>query len=263
MNLEVSAPIGSIFDTHAHYDDLRFEKIRNEILRELPLAGVCGIINCGINEQSSLACIAIAEQFDYCYAAVGYHPEDIKTDEITLRGIENACSHEKVVAIGEIGLDYHWDTPPERQKAWFKAQLELANRLSMPVIVHDREAHGDTLDILCEYTPKGVLHCFSGSVEMARKLLSIGMYIGVGGVVTFGNARKLVEVVNVLPMDRILLETDAPYLAPEPYRGQLCHSAHIALTAAKIAEIKGISVTEVFTVCKKNAESLFFGKSSE
>ena len=164
----------------------------------------------------------------------------------------------KVVAVGEVGLDYHYDfSPRERQLEIFERQLILANKLDLPVIVHDREAHEDTMRLLIKHKPRGVVHCFSGSAEMAREIVKLGMYIGIGGAVTFKNAKKPVEVVEYLPLDRLLLETDAPYMTPVPFRGQRCDSAHIAYTAEKIAEIKGIDVQKLIDICNENAKRLF------
>ena len=245
-----------IFDSHAHYDDKKFDKIRDELLEDLPRHGVCGVINCGCDTESSKKALEFAEKYSYIYAAVGVHPENIGGG--TVSEIEALSRHKKCVAIGEIGLDYYWVSDnKEKQKAIFEEQLILANRLNLPVIVHDREAHADTLELLKKHRPKGVVHSFSGSCEMAREILNIGMYIGIGGVITFKNARKLPEVVEMLPEDRLLLETDAPYLTPVPYRGETNHSAMIFFTAKKIAEIRNTTVEQVLTSARKNAENLF------
>ena len=245
-----------IFDSHAHYDDKKFEEIRDSLLENLPQHGVCGIISCGCDTESSKKALAFAEKYPYIYAAVGVHPENIGGG--TALEIEGLAKHKKCVAIGEIGLDYYWVSDNrEEQKALFEEQLLLANRLRLPVIVHDRDAHADTLEILKKYRPKGVVHSFSGSRDMAQEILKLGMYIGIGGVITFKNAKKLPEVVEILPEDRFLLETDAPYLTPVPYRGKINHSAMIYFTAEKIAEIRNTSVEHILEVTKKNAEKLF------
>lgn len=245
-----------IFDSHAHYDDAKFDKIRDELLDSLPRQGVCGVINCGCDTESSKIALAFAEKYPYIYAAVGVHPENIGGG--TVLEIEALSQHKKCVAIGEIGLDYYWVSDnKQEQKALFEEQLILANRLNLPVIVHDREAHADTLELLKKHRPKGVVHSFSGSREMAREILNIGMYIGIGGVITFKNARKLPEVVEMLPEDRLLLETDAPYLTPVPYRGEINHSAMIFFTAKKIAEIRNTTDEQVLSSARKNAEKLF------
>ncbi len=249
--------LSGIFDTHSHYDDNKFSETREELLSELFDLGLEGIITCGCDIPSSKNAIELAEKYEKIYAAVGFHPENLPETEPNLSELETLLKHKKVVALGEIGLDYHWDTPRERQFKWFRAQLELSKNLDMPVIIHDREAHADTLNFLKEFNPTGVMHCFSGSREMANELLKIGLYIGIGGVVTFKNARKTVEVVEALPLDRLLLETDCPYLAPEPYRGKLCHSGHIAFTAKKIAEIKNLSEERIRNASFQNAKNLF------
>ncbi len=246
-----------IFDSHAHYDDESFNEDRDELLSNLHLNGVCGIITCGCDKASTKSAIALAEKHDFVFAAAGIHPDCIDSGT-TVADIEALANHDKVKAIGEIGLDYfHNSENKEKQRKLFKAQIELAKKLSLPVIVHDREAHEDTLNILKETTPRGVLHCFSGSPETAKQILNLGMYIGVGGVITFKNAKRLPEVVEMLPLDRLLLETDAPYLAPEPFRGKRNHSASIYFTAKKIAEIKKIDYMEILEISAKNAKTLF------
>ncbi len=249
--------LDGIFDTHAHYDDEKFQDIQDELLQGLFHRGLSGIITCGCDIASSKSAIALAEKYDKMYAAVGFHPENLPTSENYLEELTALLSHPKVVALGEIGLDYYWDIPKGKQLRIFEEQLVLANRLDIPVIVHDREAHGDTLEILKKHKPKGVLHCFSGSVETAREIINLGMYIGIGGVVTFKNARKTVEVAEMLPADRILLETDCPYLAPVPFRGKLCHSGLIAYTAERVAEIRGTTASDIISKTHQNAKDLF------
>ncbi len=248
---------GGIFDTHSHYDDEKFRDIRDPLLSGLYEGGISGIITCGCDVPSSNAAIALAEKYENMYAAVGFHPENLPESEDEFKKIIPLLSHKKVVALGEIGLDYYWDIPKEPQIELFEKQLGLANQLDLPVIVHDREAHGDTLEILKKYKPKGVLHCFSGSVETAKEILNLGMYIGIGGVVTFKNARKTVEVAEMLPAERMLLETDCPYLAPVPFRGKLCHSGLIFYTAERIAEIRGTTAEEIISKTRENAKNLF------
>ena len=249
----------NIFDTHAHYDDERFDEDRDELLSSLFKGSVSHIVNCGCDLKSSLKTIKLSEKFDNLYAAVGVHAHEASdcTDE-DLNKIAELYSHKKVVAVGEIGLDYFYDfSPRERQIEVFRKQIELANNLGLPVIIHDREAHEDTLNILKELRPKGVVHCFSGSVEMAKEIIKLGLYIGLGGAVTFKNAKKPIEVAEYVPLDKLVLETDAPYMTPVPFRGKRCDSAHIAYTAEKIAEVKGMDVQELIDVCNENSKKLF------
>lgn len=249
-----------IFDSHAHYDDEAFDQDRGEILRNLPAQGICRIVNVGADLQGCRDAVALAAQYPYIYAAVGIHPECVKdTPESALLEVETLLDAPKVVAVGEIGLDYHFaeNAPREVQQVWFEKQLELANRRGLPVIVHDRDAHGDTMELLRKHKPKGVLHCFSGSVEMAREVTRLGMYIGLGGAVTFKNARVPVEVAADLPLDRLLLETDAPYMAPVPFRGKRCDSSMIAKTAERIAEIRQMPVEALLEATRQNAARLF------
>ena len=245
-----------IFDSHAHYDDERFSDIESELFSELSAHGVGGILTCGCDGESSLKALELAQKYDFVFCSAGIHPSNLDSGT-TVAEIEQICQNKKCVAIGEIGLDYYWteDNKP-MQKEIFAAQLELANKLGMPVLVHDREAHADTLEFLKKYKPKGVVHSFSGSVEMAEEILKIGMYFGIGGVITFKNAKKLPDVVKMLPEDKILLETDAPYLAPVPYRSKTNNSAMIYLTAQKIAEIRGTSTEHVLKVTFDNAKKM-------
>ena len=251
----------NIFDSHAHYNDIKFADDMDSVLAGLPEKGVCGIINCGPDVSTSLQSMFLAEQYDYVYFAAGIHPEDCGDKPPTdLQAIENMLSHEKCVAIGEIGLDYYWPEPPrDVQQTFFEAQLQFAVKTDMPVIVHDREAHGPTMELLKQYRPKGVLHCFSGSVETMREAVSLGLYIGLGGAVTFKNARKGVEVAAAVPADRLLLETDCPYMAPVPFRGKRNDSSLIAYTAECIASVRGVSPQELIDTCTQNTNNLFFG----
>lgn len=250
-----------IFDSHAHYDSEQFNEDREELLGSvLPQKGVCGVINMSADFESLEKTVSLCDQYDYFYGAVGIHPEcAADLPENWLEEVESLLPHPKIVAIGEIGLDYYWEDacPRERQKEVFIAQLELAKKYDLPVVIHDREAHGDMMEILRKYKPKGVVHCFSGSVELARETIALGMYIGLGGVVTFKNARHSVEVAADIPLDRLLTETDAPYMAPVPMRGKRCDSSMIPYDAAKIAEVRGITAQEVLTAGCENACRLF------
>mgnify|MGYP003308633314 CR=1 FL=1 len=249
-----------IYDTHAHYDDAAFDDDRAALLAALPERNVGTVINAATDPASAERSIAFARQYPYFRAAVGVHPECIgAATEAWLAQIEILSQEKEVCAIGEIGLDYHYPdgSSREEQLMWFRAQLALANRRGLPVIVHDRDAHEDTLQCLREYRPRGVVHCFSGSVEMMREVVEMGMYIGLGGTVTFKNARRPVEVAAAVPAERFLLETDAPYMAPEPMRGRRCDSSMIAYTAARIAQIRGIPADEVLRQAWQNAEGLF------
>lgn len=249
----------NIFDTHAHYDDERFDEDRYTLLAELNKSCTSAIINCGCDLESSLETISLAEKFPFIYAAVGVHPHEAETvNDTELDKIKELYKKDKVVAVGEIGLDYYYDfSPREKQLEIFRKQIITAKELSLPVIIHDRDAHEDTMNILKELQPKGVVHCFSGSAEMAKEILKLGLYIGIGGAVTFKNARKPVEVVEIVPLDKLLLETDAPYMTPVPFRGKRCDSSHIAYTAQRIAEIKGIEAQELIDRCSENAKRLF------
>lgn len=250
-----------IFDTHAHYDDAQFDEDREMLLGSaLPQGGVCGVINMASDYQSLEKTVGIAEKYDYIYGAVGIHPEcarDLPDDWLVT--VERLAANEKIVAIGEIGLDYHWldECPKDRQQQVFAEQLQLANRLDMPVAVHDREAHADTLEFLKKYRPKGVVHCFSGSWEMAQELLKLGFYLGIGGVVTFKNAKHITEVAAKMPLDHLLLETDAPYMAPVPCRGTRNNSALITHIAEKIAELRSTDKNEILEATRNNTKTLF------
>ena len=249
----------NIFDSHAHYTDKAFNDDRENMLGSLRESGICGVINCGADIESSVFSVELANKYDYIYAACGIHPEEAdKIPENYIEIIRNLATNEKCVAIGEIGLDYYWrqDTK-EKQKELFENQILLSKELDLPIIVHDREAHGDTLEILKKHKPKGVLHCFSGSPETAEEILKLGMYIGLGGALTFKNARKAVEVAQMLPLDRLLLETDCPYMAPVPFRGKRNYSGYIPYIAEKIAEIKGIDPQTVLDITSENAKKLF------
>lgn len=248
-----------IFDTHAHYDDKSFDKDRAEVLDMLPQKDVFAVVNAGADIESSVKSIEISKEYNYVYASVGIHPENIpdeKCDYINI--LENLLKNEKVVAVGEVGLDYHYSKDRKKEQLkLFEDQIILAIKHNLPVIVHDREAHRDTMDLLKKYNPKGIVHCFSGSVEMAKEVIKLGMYIGIGGLITFKNAKTAVSVVENIPLSSIVLETDAPYMTPVPFRGTRCNSSHIKYTAEKIAEIKKINVDEVLKITKENACKIF------
>ena len=252
--------ITGIIDTHAHYDDAQFDPDRAALLQNLPKQGVARVISCGCDIKSSLFNRDLSRRYDYIYFAAGLHPENLEDCcESDLEKAEALLTDEKCVAVGEIGLDYHWmNSTKDKQRAFFEAQLQIANRLDLPVIVHDREAHGDTLEILQKYRPKGVLHAFSGSREMAKEIINLGMYLGLGGVLTFKNAKKAVEVLQEVPKERILFETDCPYMSPEPFRGRRNDSAKIAYVAEKAAEILGCTAQEITDTAAENARRLFW-----
>lgn len=250
-----------IFESHAHYDDEQFEEDRAELLNSMQEKGVGTIMNVGASLDSCTEVVKLAQQYPFVYAAVGVHPDEVgKLNEETFAYVKEQCQKEKVVAVGEIGLDYYWDQEShEVQKKWFQRQLELAGELDLPVIIHSREAAADTLEIMKAHASglRGVIHCFSYSKEMAQEYVKMGFYIGVGGVVTFKNSKKLKEVVEQLPLETLLLETDSPYLAPTPNRGKRNSSLNIPYIAEEIANIKGISYEEVIAHTEQNGRNLF------
>lgn len=250
-----------IFDTHAHYDSGAFDSDREEVLSALPAAGVELVVNPGCDLESSRTAVALAEGFPHVYAAVGVHPSDCGGwgDE-EFAQLEALCRHDKVVAIGEIGLDYYWqDNPPrEFQQAVFRRQIQLALALDLPVIVHDREAHGDSLAIVSEYPAlRGVFHCFSGSPEMAEELIRRGWYLGIDGPITYKNARRAPEVAAVIPLERMVVETDAPYLTPEPFRGKRNDSRKLPYVLETMADWKGVTAEELAEITFANGKRLF------
>lgn len=251
----------NIFDSHAHYDSRQFDGDREQLLGwTLQEKGVVGIVNMGSDLESCYATLELTRRYDYIWGGVGIHPEDaLDLPEDWLGQIQEMLKEPKIVAVGEIGLDYHWldACPKGRQQEVFAIQLELARELALPVVVHDREAHADTLEFLKKYKPAGVVHCFSGSWETAREILDLGMYIGLGGVVTFKNARHAVEVARNIPLERLVLETDAPYMAPVPYRGKRNDSSLIAFVAEKIGELRGMEAQAVLDVTAENTRRLF------
>ena len=248
------------FDTHAHYDSSKFDADRDAVLCALPESGVTLVVDPGDNAERSRRAVELAQQYPHVYAAVGWHPEEAENwDENSLPAIRELAKQPKVCAIGEVGLDYYWDTTyRERQKEMFRAQIELALELDWPVIVHDREAHGDSLEIVRDYPAlRGVFHCFSGSVEMAQELLRRGWYLGFDGPITYKNAARAPEVIRICPMERILLETDSPYLAPVPNRGQRNDSRNLPYIAATVARIKDMPVEAVAAQTMENGKKLF------
>jgi len=255
-----------IFETHAHYDDKDFDEDRQELLKSLPDNGIEYVVNVGASMESSRTSIDLAAKYDFIYAAIGIHPSEIgELSEKDMDWLKNeALQNKKVVAIGEIGLDYYWDEPKrDIQKIWFERQLELARQVKLPVIIHSREAAKDTLDIMKAHKAEelgGVVHCYSYSKETAKEYIDMGFYFGIGGVVTFKNAKRLKEVVEYIPMDRILLETDSPYLTPEPNRGKRNSSLNIPYIARAIAQLKGVEYDELIRITCENAKSMYFKK---
>ena len=250
-----------LFDTHAHYDSRQFDADRDQVLSALPGQGVGLVVNPGCDLDSSRRAIGIAERYPFVYAAAGVHPEDCAgwqdTDVDELRSL---AAHPKVVAVGEIGLDYYWKENPPRefQQRVFRAQLALARELDLPVIVHDREAHGDCLSIIREFPQvRGVFHCFSGSAEMAKELVGLGWMISFTGALTYKNARKAVEAAQAVPLDRIMIETDSPYMAPVPCRGERCHSGLVRHTCQRLAELRGISPEECARITFENGTEFY------
>lgn len=250
--------LNNIFDAHAHYDDKWFDEDRDNLLSLMPQNGVSCIVNASVDIATAHTVIGYAEKYPFVYACTGIHPENLEgLAENYLEQLAELYKHPRVVAIGEIGLDYHWDIPRELQNRVFEEQLQLANDLGAPVVIHDREAHGDTMELLRKYRPKGLMHCFSGSVEMLKEIMKLGMYISLGGTVTFKNARVPVEVAAAVPIDRLLLETDAPYLSPVPHRGKRNDSTNIAYTAQRIAEIRGMDAQELIDITTENAKRMY------
>ena len=255
-----------LFDTHAHYDSGAFNADRMEVLASMPEAGVELILNPGCDLPSSQTAVELAEKFPFVYAAVGVHPSDCEGfSQNTLDGLRTLAARPKVRAVGEIGLDYYWkDNPPrEFQREVFHAQLELAEELQLPVIVHDREAHQDCLEVVRAH-PKvtGVYHCYSGSLEDAKTLVKLGWMLSFTGVVTYKNARRSLEVIDWLPMDRIMIETDSPYLTPEPFRGRRNDSRKVYRVAETIAQVKGLEAEEIARITLENGKR-FFGIEEE
>ncbi len=251
-----------IFDSHAHYDDSSFDTDREEVIDNLWKNNIDYVINIGVSREGSRSSVLLAEKYENIYSSIGMFPSD--TGDMTMDDIscfEKLASSPKVVAIGEIGLDYHYESPcPEVQKEWFSKQINLARKLNLPVIYHSRDAAKDTLDIVKAEKASdmgGVIHCFSYSTEIAKEYLDMGFFLGIGGVVTFKNGRKLREVVEYMPLSQMVLETDCPYLAPEPFRGKRNSSIYIPYIAAEVARIKNVSEEEIYRVTSDNAKRLF------
>lgn len=251
-----------LFDTHAHYDDARFDADRDKVISSLRDNGVGYAVDVGCSFDTLSKATELAEKYDFIYASAGLHPNDSLSAEKnpdTLDILRHYLSHPKNVALGEIGLDYHWDEPSrELQKKWFELQLALAEELKKPVIIHDREAHGDCMNIVLRHPGvSGIFHSYSGSPEMAAELVKLGWYISFSGVLTFKNAAKLPEVAKVVPMDRMLLETDCPYLAPVPHRGERNDSTLMCHTAARLAELCGVSYADICRITTENAKRVY------
>ncbi len=259
----------NIFDTHAHYSSRRFDGDRAALLAALPAAGVCGVVECATHSGDAPAVLALAHRYPFVHAALGIHPESlIEEDAATvtryggdwraeLAALRPLFDDPAAVAVGEIGLDHHWPVPTDEQLALFAAQLELAAQLGLPCSIHDREAHAEMYALLRRYRPKGVLHCYSGSAEDAAWLAAQGLYFGFGGTATYKNARRVREVLAAIPRDRVLLETDCPYMAPEPRRGTRNDSRNIALVAAAIGALWGTDAQAVLDLTAQNAKNLF------
>lgn len=249
------------FDSHAHINDRRFDEDRSELINSLFENGIYAFCEIGYDIESSKKATELANQYQNIYAAVGVHPADVdKLDDGRLTQIENMLSDKKVVALGEIGLDYHFDDSPSKecQKKWFKAQIEVAKANNIPIVVHSRDAMEDTINILkASGYSNGIIHCYSGSKESAKILLDMGFYISISGPVTFKNAGKLLEVAKYIPDDRILIETDCPYLAPEPYRGKRNCPLYVKKVCEKIAGLRGVSVEQLAKITKNNAKSVY------
>ena len=248
------------FESHAHYDDERFDDDRDELLASFPAEGIETVVNSSSDIASSRASIALAEKYPFFYASVGVHPHEVsKMREADIDTLRELSKHPKVVAIGEIGLDFYYDlSPRDDQRYWFKRQLALAEELDMPVIIHSRDASQECFDIIsASNVRKGVIHCYSGSAPMAQDYADMGFYIGIGGSLTFKNDKKTVEVVEKLPLEKILIETDSPYLAPVPYRGRRNDSRLLKYVVEKISEIKNVPEIDICNITKNNAIELF------
>ena len=250
-----------LFDTHAHYDARQFDPDREQVLAALPGLGVELVVNPGCDLASSRQAAELASRYSFVYAAVGVHPEECGDwQDSDVEELRTLAARPKVVAVGEIGLDYYWpENPPrELQKRVFRAQMALARELNLPVIVHDREAHGDSMDVVREFPEvRGVFHCFSGSAEMARELVKLGWMVSFTGVLTYKNARRAVEAARAVPLERIMIETDSPYMAPAPHRGKRNDSGYVRHVCEKLAEIKGISFEECARITLENGKRFY------
>ena len=248
--------ITNIFESHAHFDDERYDLDRDELISSLKEKGIAAVVNIGADMKGSRATMEYVDKYDFVYGAVGVHPE--YANDVDYTALREFSRHPKIVAIGEIGLDYHYEGyNRDEQITAFKKQLELAKEVDLPVIIHSRDATQDTLDILKEYKPRGVVHCFSGSAETALEIVKLGMYIGFTGVITFKNAHRAIEALKAVPLDRILCETDCPYMAPEPHRGERNDPSLLCHIIEKMAEVKGVSPQEMADITNKNARTLF------
>ncbi len=252
-----------IFETHAHYEDKAFDEDREDILNSLPKHNIEYVVNVSSSVGTVDQCLNLAEAYDYIYATVGIHPGDtMNLDEETFIWLKEKAKHKKVVAVGEIGLDYYWDTPDrETQKKWFARQMEMARELNLPLVIHSRDAANDTYNMMKEAKAdevRAILHCFGYGVEQARQYLNMGFYLGIGGVVTFTNGKKLKEVVEYAPLEQLVLETDCPYLAPVPHRGKRNSSLYIPLIAQEIARIKNTDYDTVIRITNENAKKFYF-----
>ncbi len=251
-----------LIDTHAHLNSKAFDEDREEVIRRAQEVGIKRIVNVGFNRETIPSSLQLAESYDFIYSTVGWHPQDaIHMQEGDLEWLESLCDHPKVVAIGEIGLDYYWDTSPkEVQHRVFREQIRLARKLKLPIVIHNRDAHADVVRLLKEENAAevgGIMHCFSGSWEIAKECLNMNFYLSFGGPVTFKNAKQPKEVLKKTPLDRLLIETDCPYLTPEPYRGKRNESSYVRYVAEAAAELKGISIEEMSIITTNNAFQLF------
>jgi len=250
----------NIFDAHAHYDDSKFDEDRDAVLNALKDNGVCGIVNASVDIATANTVLGYTKKHSVIYGAVGIHPENIENlqDDYLEQLAKLYTDNKKIVAIGEVGLDYYWDIPKEPQQKIFAEQLSLVNDLDAPVVIHDREAHGDTLEFLKKFRPKNaLLHCYSGSAEFLKEILRLDCMISLGGTVTFKNARHSVEVAQVVPLDKLLLETDSPYLSPVPFRGKRNQSDYIVYAAKKIADVRGMTAQEILDITCENAKRFY------
>lgn len=257
-----------IFDTHAHFDDEAFNDDRDRLLTSMSENGVGAIINVGASLKSTKNTLELIHKYPFVYGAAGVHPNEVgELNEESFNWLKKACLEDKVLAVGEIGLDYYWDEPErEIQKYWFERQLELAREVKKPVIIHSRDAAADTFEIMTNKNVKeigGVIHCYSYSAQMALSYVQMGFYIGIGGVVTFKNGKKMKEVVDAVPIENIVLETDSPYLAPEPFRGKRNDSTLIHYVATEVGKIKNLSKEEVIEITKENAKKMYRIKGEE
>jgi TatD DNase family protein len=248
-----------LFDSHAHYDADQFDDDRDSLLSSLNNKGICGIINAADSIKSCYQSIKLAQKYPYIWATVGIHPHNVqKAAKDSINILRELAKNKRVVAIGEIGLDYHYDfSSRDIQKIWFSEQLALACEIDMPVVIHDREAHNDIMQLLKEYQPRGVVHCYSGSLEMAKELVSMGFYLGFTGVITFHNAAKLASVAEWIPQEKMLIETDCPYMSPEPFRGRRNDSTYLTYVIQKIAQIRHTTPEEIAKITINNTRELY------